>query len=133
MSSWGGRTASEAVPRTKPKAESAKRTVRAKTGCANSAIVRPAKSPGKVRFAGLRERGRGESRPPADTGEGGCALVRIPTHLCLTSSHRKNGPPIIAVMMPTGNSTGAITSRASTSHAIKNAAPSRAAAGRTIR
>ena len=30
-----------------------------------------------------------------------------------TSSHRKNGPPMIAVITPTGNSMGAITVRAS--------------------
>ena len=39
--------------------QSAKRAVRAETVEANSAAVRPATLPGKARFAGSRERGRG--------------------------------------------------------------------------
>src|SRR6185437_4282087 len=51
----------------------------------------------------------------------------------LTSSHRKNGPPISVSMTPTGSSTGAITVRDSTSHPMRNAAPKSAAAGSTSR
>src|SRR4029453_103009 len=53
--------------------------------------------------------------------------------LRLTSSHRKKGPPTIAVTTPTGTSTGASTVRATKSHAMRNAAPKSAAAGNTIR
>src|SRR5919201_2251230 len=45
------------------------------------------------------------------------------------SSHRKTGPPITAVMMPTGNSTGANAVRATRSQMIRNAAPNSAAPG----
>ena len=53
--------------------------------------------------------------------------------LLRTSSHRKNGPPIIAVTTPTGISTGARIVRATRSHATRNAAPKSADAGSTIR
>ena len=51
----------------------------------------------------------------------------------LTSNHRKNGPPISAVMMPTGSSPDDQTVRAIASHAMRNAAPKSADAGRTRR
>ena len=54
-------------------------------------------------------------------------------HGLLTSSHRKNGPPISAVMTPTGSSTGAMTVRDSTSQPTRNAAPKSADAGSTRR
>ena len=41
-------------------------------------------------------------------------------------SQRKNGPPIIAVRMPTGSTIGAISVRAATSHMTRNAAPNSA-------
>jgi hypothetical protein len=49
------------------------------------------------------------------------------------SSHRKNGPPITAVMMPTGSSMGAMIVRASASHPTRNAAPKNVEAGSTSR
>src|SRR5439155_24350514 len=54
-------------------------------------------------------------------------------HRPRNSSHRKNGPPIIAVMMPTGISTGATMVRAIRSQTIRNDAPKSADAGSTIR
>ena len=54
-------------------------------------------------------------------------------HLFLTNNHKKNGPPMSAVMTPTGNSMGAMTVRATTSHPIKKAAPNNAEAGSTRR
>ena len=45
--------------------------------------------------------------------------------IVFTSSHRKNGPPIIAVTMPTGSSSGASTVRATRSHSMRNAAPNK--------
>ena len=42
-------------------------------------------------------------------------------HRRLMSNQRKNGPPMTAVMMPTGSSSGANTVRASASHATRNA------------
>ena len=53
--------------------------------------------------------------------------------LLRTSSHRKNGPPIMAVTTPTGISTGESIVRATRSHATRNAAPKSADAGSTIR
>ncbi len=50
-----------------------------------------------------------------------------------TSSHRKNGPPIIAVTMPTGSSTGAMAVRAIRSQPTRNDAPNSAATGSTTR
>src|SRR5207247_10653857 len=49
------------------------------------------------------------------------------------SSHKKNGPPMSAVMIPTGRTTGAISVRDMTSHPIRNAAPNSADAGSTMR
>ena len=49
------------------------------------------------------------------------------------SSHRKNGPPMSAVTMPTGNSVGANTIRATRSQPIRNDAPNSADAGSTTR
>src|SRR4029453_791589 len=49
------------------------------------------------------------------------------------SSHKNTGPPMIAVMMPTGNSDGAMIVRAMRSHPIRNAAPNSAEAGSTSR
>jgi len=46
-----------------------------------------------------------------------------------SSSQRKNGPPSMAVMMPTGNSVGAMMVRASVSQKIKNAPPKSSEAG----
>ena len=51
----------------------------------------------------------------------------------LTSSHRKNGPPMTAVTMPTGSSMGANSVRATRSQAIRNVAPNSADAGSTSR
>ena len=51
----------------------------------------------------------------------------------LISSHRKNGPPMSAVMTPTGSSTGARIVRATTSQPTRNAAPKSADAGSTTR
>src|SRR5712691_5442900 len=50
-----------------------------------------------------------------------------------TSSHKKNGPPSIAVTTPTGTSTGASTVRATRSQPTRNAAPNSADAGSTSR
>src|SRR5262249_15741534 len=50
-----------------------------------------------------------------------------------TSNHRKNGPPNMAVMTPTGISIGANSVRAARSHTTRNAAPNSADAGRTRR
>src|SRR5690606_33660701 len=47
------------------------------------------------------------------------------------SSPRKNGPPVTAVTMPTGTSTGAIAVRARRSASTMNAAPHSAATGRS--
>jgi hypothetical protein len=46
-----------------------------------------------------------------------------------SSSQRKNGPPSSAVMMPTGNSVGAITVRAAVSQITRNAPPNSSVAG----
>ena len=46
--------------------------------------------------------------------------------------HKKNGPPIMAVTMPTGSSMGAISVRAMRSQMTRNAAP-KSEAGSTIR
>src|SRR5262249_17966686 len=54
-------------------------------------------------------------------------------HRPLTSSHKKKGPPMIAVMIPTGISTGATTVRAMRSHTMRNVAPKSADAGSTSR
>ena len=59
--------------------------------------------------------------------------LRVLPHPFLTSNHRKNGPPIIAVTMPTGNSTGAMIVRAIRSQSTRNEAPKSVAAGSTIR
>src|SRR5206468_3680143 len=48
-------------------------------------------------------------------------------------SHKKTGPPMMAVMMPTGNSSGAMIVRATRSQPIRNAAPNSADAGKTRR
>src|SRR4029079_3688357 len=49
------------------------------------------------------------------------------------SSHKKTGPPMMAVMMPTGSSSGAMIVRATRSQPIRKAAPNSAAAGSTSR
>ena len=49
------------------------------------------------------------------------------------SSHRKNGPPMMAVTIPTGSSTGASAVRAMRSQPIRKAAPNNADAGSTSR
>ena len=49
------------------------------------------------------------------------------------SSHKKNGPPMSAVTMPTGSSSGASTVRETRSHATRNAAPKPSDAGTTTR
>ena len=54
-----------------------------------------------------------------------------PTHGWRTSSHRKNGPPMSAVTMPTGSSSGASAVRETRSHATRNAAPKPSDAGTT--
>ncbi len=51
----------------------------------------------------------------------------------LMSSHRKNGPPMMAVTTPTGISSGASAVREIVSHATRNAAPPNADAGSTRR
>ena len=55
------------------------------------------------------------------------------SHDLLTSSHRKNGPPMSAVITPTGSSTGDSAVRAITSHPMRKAAPNSAEAGSTTR
>ena len=52
-------------------------------------------------------------------------LRSVPPHPFLTSNHRKNGPPIIAVTMPTGSSTGAMMRARHRSQSTRNAAPKR--------
>ena len=47
-------------------------------------------------------------------------------HLVRIKSHKKNGPPRIAVITPTGSSSGDISVRAATSHVTRNAAPAKA-------
>src|SRR3989338_1839581 len=47
----------------------------------------------------------------------------------LYKSHRKNGPPMIAVMTPTGISTGGAMVRANMSHRVKNKPPKSRLAG----
>ena len=54
-------------------------------------------------------------------------------HVRRTSSHRKNGPPIIAVMIPTGSSSGASAVRDTRSQPMRKAAPNSADAGSTSR
>jgi len=51
----------------------------------------------------------------------------------LNSSHKNTGPPMTAVTMPTGSSTGASTVRATRSQPMRNAAPNSADAGSTSR
>mgnify|MGYP003694640869 CR=1 FL=1 len=53
------------------------------------------------------------------------------THGWRMSSHRKNGPPMSAVTMPTGSSSGASAVRETRSHATRNAAPKPSDAGTT--
>jgi len=48
-------------------------------------------------------------------------------------SQRKNGPPMIAVRMPTGSTIGAIRVRAATSQTTRKAAPNSVEAGSTSR
>ena len=54
-------------------------------------------------------------------------------HALRISNHRKNGPPMSAVTMPTGSSMGAITVRETRSQATRNAAPKPSEAGTTSR
>ncbi len=68
-------------------------------------------------------------RKPRDKDEPGEAL----RHCRRTKSQRKNGPPVSAVITPTGSSNGAMMVRATTSHPTRNAAPRHAEAGITTR
>ncbi|MBP1634650.1 MAG: hypothetical protein H6Q10_1224 [Acidobacteria bacterium] len=63
------------------------------------------------------------------------ASCRLPAagYRRLRSSHRKNGPPMSAVRIPTGSSMGAMIVRDAVSHAIRKPAPKSVAAGSTIR
>ena len=54
-------------------------------------------------------------------------------HALRISNHRKNGPPMSAVTMPTGSSMGASTVREIRSQATRNAAPKPSEAGTTSR
>ena len=51
----------------------------------------------------------------------------------LTNNQRKNGPPISAVMIPTGSSTGGMIVRDRMSQPTRNAAPNSTEAGSTMR
>jgi hypothetical protein len=69
-------------------------------------------------------------------GEGCRALPRHAAKVrewCRRSSHRKSGPPAIAVMAPTGSSRPASRERAMVSHSTRKAAPPTAAAGTSRR
>ncbi len=47
--------------------------------------------------------------------------------------YKKNGPPQMAVMIPTGNSEGGMTTRPTVSHSTRKIPPIRAEAGTRIR
>ena len=80
-----------------------------------------------------RHRRSAEGTEQRRRGEPGERQASGRHQLFLTSSQRKNGPPIIAVTMPTGSSSGASAVRAIRSQPIRNAAPNSADAGSTRR
>ena len=88
----------------------------------------------RVRGCQQRHRERQDDRDPraspAGLKPGGYCGSR---HRFRISNHKKNGPPMMAVMMPTGNSIGANTVRAMTSQTTRNAAPKNVDAGSTNR
>src|SRR6185369_14332600 len=82
-----------------------------------------------------RDTGQGDHHPqvaqrfsaaePALAGLKPCATDALYLHF-RTSNHRKNGPPMSAVTMPTGSSPDDQMVRASASQAMRNAAPNSA-------